>query len=168
MINKPDPLSCGMLRVMGAFERCVVVALLAVMMVAIVAATIRLGCILAHELYKPPRLLLEVQQVSEIFGFVFMVLIGLELLETVKTYLSRAEFHVEVVFLVAMIAVARKVILLDVKELDATALLGIAAVILSLACGFFFLKKARRVSEAAERDCSSAAGERSTGQGRPQ
>ena len=144
MADKLDGASRWMLRAMAVFERCIVIAVLAVMMVAILAATIHLGWTLARQLYRPPRFLLEVQQVSEIFGFVFMVLIGLELLETIKAYLSRAEFHVEVVFLVAMIAIARKVILLDVKDLQAPVLLGIAAVILALPTGFFLLKYARR------------------------
>ena len=67
---------------------------------------------------------------------------GLELLETVKTYLAKDQLHVEVVFLVAMIAVARKVILLDAKKLEPTVLYGVAAIIIALAVGFFFVKLA--------------------------
>ena len=54
-----------------------------------------------------------------------LVLIGVELLETVKMYLAKKTVHVEVVFTVAMIAIARKVIILDVKELFSLTLIGI-------------------------------------------
>ncbi|MBS3763767.1 MAG: phosphate-starvation-inducible PsiE family protein [Planctomycetes bacterium] len=136
-----------MMKVLEVFERIITVVLLLVMMLAILLATVDVGIQVVEQLFEKPFLLLEVDKVSNIFGFVFMVLIGLELLETVKTYLSSEQLHVEVVFLVAMIAIARKVILLDVKHLDAPILYGIAAIILALASGFFFLRLAYRQGE---------------------
>jgi len=133
-----------MMRVTERFEQVITVVLLVMMMFAILVSTIDLGWNLIKELVKPPVALIGVKEVSEIFGLVFMVLIGLELLETIKTYLTKDQLHVEIVFLVAMIAVARKVIILDIKELDALMLLGIAAIILALAAGFFFVKLAYR------------------------
>ncbi len=132
------------MKVVQRFEHVVTIVLLAIMMLAILVATIDLGLKLVERLLSEPFLILEVDEVTDIFGFVFMVLIGLELLETIKTYLSKEQLHVEVVFLVAMIAIARKVILLDVKHMDAPVLYGIAAIILALAAGFFFLRLAYR------------------------
>jgi hypothetical protein len=45
-------------------------------------------------------------------------MIGLELLGTVKTYITKKTIHVEVVLLVAIIAIARKVVILEPKALD--------------------------------------------------
>jgi len=42
---------------------------------------------------------------------------------------------------VAIIAIARKVIILDVKDLSGLALLGIAAIILALSIGYYLIKK---------------------------
>jgi uncharacterized membrane protein (DUF373 family) len=136
-----------MMPVVERFEHFVTTILLLFMMLAILAATVDLGRQMFAALIAEPFLLLDVTEVSNIFGFVFMVLIGLELLETIKTYLSSEQLHVEVVFLVAMIAVARKVILLDVKHLEAPVLYGIAAIIFALAVGFFFLRFAYRKGE---------------------
>lgn len=133
--------------VVEKFERVITSVLLLTMMVAVLVATVDVGFRVAEMLYRKPFMLLEVTEVSEVFGFVFMVLIGLELLETIKTYLSSEQLHVEVVFLVAMIAIARKVILLDIKHLDAPVLYGIASIILALAVGFFFLRWAYRYGE---------------------
>ncbi|MFW6456690.1 MAG: phosphate-starvation-inducible PsiE family protein, partial [Planctomycetota bacterium] len=107
-----------MMLIVDKFEHVITTVLLFTMMLAVFVATADVGLRLVRMLHTSPFLLLEVTEVSEVFGFVFMVLIGLELLETVKTYLSSEQLHVEVVFLVAMIAIARKVILLDVKHLD--------------------------------------------------
>jgi uncharacterized membrane protein (DUF373 family) len=49
--------------------------------------------------------------------------------------------HTEVVFAVALIAVARKVIILDIKKIGSMTLLGLAAVILALSVGYYLIKK---------------------------
>jgi uncharacterized membrane protein (DUF373 family) len=54
---------------------------------------------------------------------------GLKLLEMFKNYLKKRVIHMEAVFRMAMIAVACKVIVLDVKESPSTTLLGIVSVI---------------------------------------
>jgi uncharacterized membrane protein (DUF373 family) len=131
-----------MMQMVEKFEHLITTILLLVMMLAILVATVDLGHQLYDAMVGDPYLLVGVDEVSTIFGFVFMVLIGLELLETIKTYLSKEQLHVEVVFLVAMIAIARKVILLDIKKMDGPILYGIAAIIFALAVGFFFLRLA--------------------------
>ena len=68
-------------------------------------------------------------------------LIGIELLETVKAYLSQQLIHSHVVFTVALIAIGRKVIILDIYKLDGLSLIGIAAIIIALSLGFFLVKK---------------------------
>ena len=137
------------------FTRAIILALIAMMMVAVLLATVELLIILVIELLKPPKYLLGIDNLFEIFGFFMMILIGLELLESIRTYLSDNLLHVEVVFLVAMIAIARKVIILEVKDLDPLALVGIAGIILSLALGYYFVKKAIKFNVAPQ-----AAGER--------
>jgi uncharacterized membrane protein (DUF373 family) len=67
------------------------------------------------------------------------VLIGVELLETIKAYVKENVVHVEVVFTVAMIAIARKVIILDVKELSGLTLMGIGVIIIALSAGYYLL-----------------------------
>ncbi len=92
---------------------------------------------------KPPRpVLLDLGEMLQVFNFFLLILVGLELIEVIKDYLREDTVHVEVVLLVALIAVARKVIILDPKALDPAVLWGLAAVILALAGGYFVLKKA--------------------------
>jgi len=62
-------------------------------------------------------------------------------LETVKAYLVENAIRVHVVFTVALIAISRKVIILDVKETPSLKLAGIAAIIIALSVGYFFIKK---------------------------
>lgn len=81
----------------------------------------------------------------EVFGFFLMVLIGLELLETIKAYVYEDRIHAEVVFLVALVAVSRKVIILDHKEVAVEILFGMSALILALAASYFLVRRALNV-----------------------
>lgn len=77
-----------------------------------------------------------------ISGLFMLVLIGIELLETImKTYLTQGMPHYEVVLPVAIIAIARKVIILDLKEVDSSSLLGIAAIILALSADCYLMRR---------------------------
>jgi uncharacterized membrane protein (DUF373 family) len=130
--------------VLHLFTRGIILCLIAMMMLAVMLSTIELLIILIAEILNPPKYLLGIDNLFEIFGFFMMILIGLELLESIRTYLADDLLHVEVVFLVAMIAIARKVIILEVKDLDSLQLAGIASIILALALGYYFVKKAIR------------------------
>jgi uncharacterized membrane protein (DUF373 family) len=48
---------------------------------------------------------------------------------------------VEIVLLVAMIAVARKVILIDMKEMDPGSMFGVAALLISLAASYYLIRR---------------------------
>ncbi|MDW8078668.1 MAG: phosphate-starvation-inducible PsiE family protein [Thermoguttaceae bacterium] len=129
-------------KLLRIFEKIVVSALLSLMIFTVVVSTIELGVILYQELMKPLFMLLNLEEMLEVFGFFLMVLIGLELLETIKAYFEENRVHAEVVFLVAMVAVARKVIIIDYNKFDALHLFGVAAVIVSLGAGYFLVRAA--------------------------
>jgi hypothetical protein len=71
-----------------------------------------------------------------------LVLIGIELLDTIKVYFKKHDIHVEVVMLVALIAIARKIILLDFDKYSGIEVLGIASIVIALALGYYLIKKA--------------------------
>jgi uncharacterized membrane protein (DUF373 family) len=77
----------------------------------------------------------------ELFGVFMLVLIGIELLDTIKVYLKENVMHVEVVVLVAIIAVARKVVVLKIENIDGMKIIGIAFIIVALAVAYYLIKK---------------------------
>ncbi len=80
----------------------------------------------------------------DLFASVLLVLLGLGLTESVKVYLTEESVHVEVVLLVALIAVSRSLLLQDFQKADPLLLIGLAAVLLALTGGYFLLTKALR------------------------
>ena len=120
-----------MSRFLRLFERVVVLSLIAMMALIILLSTVELGWIIVTELL-------------DVFGFFLLILIGIELLETIRAYLAEHVIHVEIVLEVALIAVARKVIILDVKEYPPLTILGIGVLILALSVAFFLERRSRR------------------------
>jgi len=139
-----------MLAYLKKFEKFIISSIIVMMIFVIFLSTIRLGWILIIEMVQPPFMLLKADDLLKLFGFFLMILIGIELLESIKTYLTEEKIQVEVVMSVALIAVARKIITLELSKLDGITIIGISATILSLSIGYFLLKKAHDLSRNAE------------------
>ena len=152
------------------FERAIIAGLIFLMAVTVLFSALDLGWLVVQELLAPPSFLMDVNDLLDTFGLFLLVLIGLELLETFKAYLAEHVIHVEVVFMVAMIAIARKVIILDVKELPSATLLGIASILITLSGGYYLFRRASweecRLSDERERARASRELRRS-GRNRP-
>ena len=129
-------------KILKVFEKVIIVTLLVLMMIAVFFATIELAIIIFEQIVNPPFLLLDIAEMLEIFGFFMMVLIGHELLESIKAYLVEDKIHAEVIFLVAIVAVSRKIIILDYKTISPEMLYGMAAIIIALGVGYFLVRKA--------------------------
>jgi uncharacterized membrane protein (DUF373 family) len=124
------------------FEHIVIGSLMLMMGIVVLLATVELGWILIKDVITPPILLLEIEELLELFGLFLLVLIGVELFETIQTYYMQRVIRVEVVVTVAIIAIARKVIILDYKTLPSFTLLDVGGVILALAIAYYMIKKA--------------------------
>ena len=125
------------------FERIIITSLIVMMVLVILLATIDLAWVIVKDIVTPPVFLLNINELLEIFGFFLLVLIGIELLETIKAYLFENVVHVEIVIEVALIAIARKVIILDLEKYSHLTLYGIAALIVAIAVAIYAVKNKR-------------------------
>ena len=127
-----------------SFERIITRILLVLMAIVVVLATVEVIWIIIKDVLSPPALLLDIDELLDLFGLFLLVLIGLELLHSVKIYIEQREIHVESVLSVALIAVARKIIILDPKDQSEGTLLGIAAMVLALVLGYYVIRRSHR------------------------
>src|SRR5262249_23343982 len=74
------------------------------------------------------------------FGGVLIVLLGLELMETLKAYFSEHRIRVEVILVVAMIAVGRHIIKLDFEHASPPLLFGLSTLMIALSAGYFLVR----------------------------
>ncbi len=134
-------------KIIHIFEQSIIMVLVLLMGIVVLFSTIELTIYVAKELYMSSlvsELLLEKKELLKIFELFFNVLISLELFETVRLYLKEDIFHAEYILLVALIAVTRKVIILEYDKMSPLLLLSIASIILVLALGFFLLKSGQK------------------------
>ena len=110
--------------------------LVAVVTVELVGAIIPTGRV------KLESLILDEKQLFSALGLFLTVLIALELIETVEVYFREHAVHVEIVVLVAIIALSRKFILLDPKTYSAPTLAALGFILLALGVTYFLVRRA--------------------------
>ena len=132
-------------RVTHVFERGVLSAVQLLLMVLIALAVIDLAWLLWR---GATTMLMAIDSVSELqkalqrgFAGALLVLIGLELLETLRAYVHDHHVRLEVVLVVAVIALGRHIIQLDLEHLDGLSLLGIAVLMVALTGGYVLVRR---------------------------
>ena len=129
------------MEIFGKIEKGIAIALLAIMTLVVISGALEVAWVVMNDLFTPPGFFLGVEDLFDIFGLFLMVLIGLELMTSIEMYLKDNTIHAEVMFLVALTAVARKVVIMDAKTIDPMTVFAIAALVLALSVGYFFIKK---------------------------
>lgn len=128
-----------MMKYVNNFQRIIVWAVILMMVLVIVSATIEIAWTILHDLATPPYLLLDVNRVLDIFGLFFIVIIGIELLETIKMIIEESIMNVDVIILVGITAIVRKILIIDIKETSPYFLIGMGVLILALAATYYLV-----------------------------
>ncbi|MEG3928997.1 MULTISPECIES: phosphate-starvation-inducible PsiE family protein [unclassified Microcoleus] len=79
-----------------------------------------------------------------IFGLFLNVLIALEILENITAYLKKHVIQVELVIVTSLIAVSRKIIILDLEKKTAADLIGLATAIFALSISYLIVRATNR------------------------
>ena len=128
------------LNLIKKIENLVSKALSVAMVIVIIVAVCDLGIVLAKQLFTPPYGFLG-RTLIEIFGLFLNVLIALEILENITAYLRKHVVQVELVIVTSIIAVARKIIILDFEKTSGIDLIGLAIAIFSLAISYWIIRR---------------------------
>jgi len=138
------PVVSRLLRLFGGFEILVNFVLLVLMAVVVIAAVVDLACVIFESIFlSPPFGRIGVDRLLNVFGNFLLVLIGVELVESVRSYIEDKTVHVEVILAVGLVAITRKIIVLEPGHTDAMSLVGVATVTIALAGAFFLVHRAR-------------------------
>jgi len=133
-------------KIFGGFVRIVVYVLLAMMAIVVLLSVVDLAWLLVRDLRVGPIAMPAVPQLFEIFGLFLMVLIGLELLESMKVYVTEHVIRVEILLLAALMAVARKIIVLDINQTTPLAIFGLATLVVALSGGYYLIRRERKAN----------------------
>ncbi|MBK5941553.1 phosphate-starvation-inducible PsiE family protein [Halochromatium roseum] len=127
------------------FERGLAFVLLILIAGVSVLALIELCVILYKDvmIVKNDGFLLGLDELFEVFGMFLIVLIAVELMASIYMYMVDKSVHVEMMLLIAITALARKVVVLDLegKGDPAMYMIGMAALLATLLGGYYLMKR---------------------------
>ena len=81
-------------------------------------------------------------ELFQLFGLFLNVLIALEILENITAYLKKNVVRVELVLVTSLIAVSRKIIILDLEKKDSQDLIALAVAVFSLSISYLIIRQA--------------------------
>ena len=129
------------------FEEIVVavLALLLVIVVAVILVVVTyLFAIRVGTMATTVENVVDLQNAAlRAFSGILLVLLGLELLDTVKVYFRDHSVRVEVILLVGLIAMGRHVLEIDFQHTEMLVLFGFSSLLLALAVSYFLVKRAQ-------------------------
>ncbi len=131
-----------MKRISSIIKISIIYSLIGLLTILLVLATIELIIFIFRNLFVSNHSLISFGQLMDFFGMFMLILIGIELLDTIKVYLKENVMHVEVVVLVGIIALAKKVVLLKIEDIDGIKVLGMGLLVIALATAYYLIKKA--------------------------
>ena len=140
------------------FSEVTVVAATGLLMVVsiLIATYVMYGLFLGHLSIRSINSFEELQSaVVHVFAGVLLLLLGLELLKGLSSSFAGVRVQVEIIVVVALIAVSRHIMLVDLEHVHGPELLGIAALVLALAISYAIVRQRRPAYAAAGEDGGS-------------
>jgi uncharacterized membrane protein (DUF373 family) len=125
---------------LGRLESWVSKILSIAMLFVILVAVYELVVFMVQELIPPPMDRFG-KTLFTVFGLFLNVLIALEILENITAYLKKHVVQVELVIVTSLIAIARKIIILDLEKTSGIDLIALAAAILSLSISYWIIRR---------------------------
>ncbi|WP_285906443.1 phosphate-starvation-inducible PsiE family protein [Pseudodesulfovibrio pelocollis] len=95
--------------------------------------------VLYQRLMSPPVFLLNINDILATFGAFMAVLIAIEIFANIVIYLEYRMIHLKLVISTALMAAARKVIVLDFSVYGHTEIFALGAVILALGASYWLV-----------------------------
>jgi uncharacterized membrane protein (DUF373 family) len=135
------------------FEHVVIVILTALIAIVVVVAVWNLGLKILFGLvvagsFDPS----DYSAFQAVFGMIFTVIIALEFKKSLLVVAERKDrvVQIQAVVVIALLAVCRKILILDLAETDAWHILSLAAAILALGGVYWLIRDRDRADEAAD------------------
>jgi uncharacterized membrane protein (DUF373 family) len=148
--SKPKPRHPLLHALFHYFERSLAFVMLVLIAIVAVISLIELCFVLYSDLISTDGFLLGLDELFEVFGMFLIVLIAIELMASIYMYMVDKSVHVEMMLLIAITALARKVVVLDLegKGDPATYMLGLAALLGTLVGGYYLVKRVQKGAKA--------------------
>jgi len=118
------------------------VRLLAILMTLVILwGVVDVGYVLYEKLLDEPYMMLTISDILATFGAFMAVLIAIEIFVNINIYLREDVIHVKIVIATALMAIARKVIILDFGKISAEYVWATAGVVTAMSIAYWMVHK---------------------------
>ncbi len=141
LISEDEKFLHGLEVIEGWVSKILSVGMIVVTLIAIFQLGYSLIEILVSTFEQPDKTNFN-SELFQLFGLFLNVLIALEILENITAYLKKHVVQVELVIVTSLIAVSRKIIILDLEKKDSNDLIAMAIAVFSLSISYFVIRQA--------------------------
>jgi uncharacterized membrane protein (DUF373 family) len=128
-------------KIISGINKNIIRVLIAVMTVSLILASIHLILLIYHKIIDQlPVFLIDVTTLFDIFNLVLIIAVGYELLKSLVIIVSSNSVPTLPIIQIAIIAVANKIITLDLHHTQPMVIVGLAILIAALGITHFLLK----------------------------
>ncbi len=130
-------------KIMSFSQECIrwTVRFLTVVMVFVIAySALDIVSVVLSKIWNVPKFFLTVDDLVDIFGAFLGVLIAIEIYENIIIYLREDVIHVRVVVATALIAVSRKIIIMDFNRAEALSVLSLGVLVVAVAVAYWLVR----------------------------
>jgi uncharacterized membrane protein (DUF373 family) len=131
-------------------------ALAIMMTLVILLGVVDVAWVIYQKLRTSPYFLMNINDILATFGAFMAVLIAIEIFINITIYLRDDIIHVKIVMATALMAIARKVIILDFTIITPDYVYATAALVLAMSIGYWLVVRhgyARSVSSSEAEPC---------------
>lgn len=142
-MSRESNLQQQFLKVVKPIANFIVLILMALLVISMILGTTHLIVLFYDIVVSPdPYLgLVNVEDLYTIFSVLLILLVGYELFKSIILIVKHEDIPVKSILKIAAIALANKVITLNIKSIDANALFGLSSLLIALGIAFFFFDK---------------------------
>ena len=123
------------------FGRIVAVILIVILALVVVISIPSLGYLIIEKILAPPIWIVPGEKLRSVLDLALWILITSELIETVWIYFEERDIRIESVLSASMIALARKIIAVRLRDYDPLMVLGMAALIAAIGWNYYLVRK---------------------------
>ncbi|MDW5562916.1 MAG: phosphate-starvation-inducible PsiE family protein [Methanomassiliicoccus sp.] len=124
----------------------VIYAIITLILILIVLVTIGLFLILVNDLLAG-HFTMNKGEILAFFGQLLLVIIGVELLDTIRGLITESRPRADLVLLVAVTAASREIIIFNYEEAEGLMLLGLGVIIASATIGYYLVRKTQTMKD---------------------
>lgn len=129
------------------FRRATALVLILILGLVVIWSIPSLIVVIREEVLSEPVWVITVDKFHAILDLVLWVLITVELIDSIRVYQEEKGLHLETVLSIALIAMARKIIAVRLRDYEPVMVLGMAALFIAIGITYYLVRKSHLSSD---------------------